>query len=637
MAVQSEPAEQTNREGMRKKDSVLDPLPLNEPIHLPDFIESSTMEELDEIACDWPQALALLPDADFWRSLIDDPDNVRLKAPLQLASKIRSGVPPRLRGIVWQSLTKARSTFLQTVYQQLIQESSPYERVIRRDLPRTFPQLQVFKREDGEAQRRLFRILKAYSLYDAEVGYCQGLGFIIGPLILNMDECSAFCTLVRLMETYELRGMFTEDMAGLHLRLFQFQELAREVCPRVCSHLSKHTVHVEMFAPSWFLSLFAYTMPLGFVLRLLDVVMMEGVETIIRLAIALLQRNQERILQQDDFESLMCVLNGGLFDEKKNKADRPSFLLEDVARLSAVVTRERLVELEQRHRGTVEEDRATEAESDHKIKKFLAWPWSKDSSANSGPKPKATTQNSSDNDGSGLELTSKQLAESQALREQMLGALQKQDNAPLTMLGHRDSAEATVVEAPLTPLSTTPGEPSTMWRHAVLEPLEQQLHDARVTSDTHRDALVALQAEMDILHTDLVVAKTSNAQLAEDNERLRMLVRRMEAEQRELKESLEVHRERAQRSEEMLIRTKVEMLELDEHPPNSNSSSSSSSRQRFSLGGWPNFRGIVSPRQSMQEGRLAVQQAGLHRSRTSPVFVPDEADEVTSRRSGTSS
>ncbi|KAI8321481.1 RabGAP/TBC [Martensiomyces pterosporus] len=261
------------------------------------------MDELDAVTGAWESAMTQLPDGDFWLSVVSDLSGLQKRAPLHLAAKIRAGIPPRIRGVVWQTLTKARSTYLQTVYTQLIKEYSPHERIIRRDLTRTFPKIPVFKREGGEGQQRLFRILKAYSLYDAEVGYCQGLGFIIGPLMMSMGECEAFCVLVRLMETYDLRGMFTEDMAGLHLRLYQFQILAAEIIPDVMAHLEAHGVLPAMYVPAWFLSLFAYTMPLSFVLRAMDVLMAEGApESIMRIGISLLRRNAESILRQEDFE-----------------------------------------------------------------------------------------------------------------------------------------------------------------------------------------------------------------------------------------------------------------------------------------------------------------------------------------------
>ncbi|KAJ1942376.1 hypothetical protein EC988_006507, partial [Linderina pennispora] len=451
---------------------------------LPEFILSSkTMDELDAVTGAWEEALDSLPDGDFWQSVISDLDGLQKRAPLHLAAKVRAGIPARLRGVVWQTLTKARSTYLQTVYSQLVKEPSPHERVIRRDLTRTFPRIPVFKREGGDGQQRLFRILKAYSLYDAEVGYCQGLGFIIGPLILSMGECEAFCVLVRLMETYDLRGMFTEDMAGLHLRLYQFQILAAEIIPDVMHHFEEHGVLPAMYVPAWFLSLFAYTMPLGFVLRAMDVLMAEGApESIMRMGISLLRRNAAALLEQEDFESIMRVLNTGLYDEENCPRDRPGFILQEASQLSSIVTSARLESLEAQYckeSGVVLKGRpSTAAERpaidvtapNRTIMNFLGWPWGNNnsgqnsisSSVASTPHPgttpaaprwklgsigmpgnnnKSALDTPEDQESSGrisprvLELTEAQKLHSQQLREQMLRELQKQENSPATILG----------------------------------------------------------------------------------------------------------------------------------------------------------------------------------------------------------
>ncbi|KAJ2849795.1 hypothetical protein IWW36_002380 [Coemansia brasiliensis] len=543
---------------------------------LPEFIlHSQTMAELDGVTGGWEQELEALPDGEFWRAVLDDAEGLERRAPLHLAAKIRAGIPARVRGAVWQSLTQARSTYLQTVYAQLEQEHSPHERVIRRDLPRTFPKVPVFRQEGGEAQQRLFRILKAYSLYDAEVGYCQGLGFIIGPLIMNMGECEAFCVLVRLMETYDLRGMFTENMAGLHLRLHQFGIMAAEIVPDLMAHLEQLGVLPAMYVPSWFLSLFAYTMPLSFVLRAMDVIMAERApETIMRIGIALLQRNADKLLAQKDFESAMCVLNSGLYSDDCLR-DRPGFVLQEAARLGAVVTAARLDELETSYwreqgveRRSGHQPRAEEPTTHAAVIKFLGWPWSKESTAaRQGASPVSSRSDSSDDGGQlsprVLELTQAQRERSRQLREQILQSLQQQDNAPLTMLGidspqsssttiSSSSSSSDAVE-PVRMSTSSYGPGDSAWREQVLEPLQRQLHDARVTSDTHRDALVALQAEHELLRDELVVAKTSRAELAAQNEQLRMDIRKLETE-----------RLRAQTAEEALVRARLDLAEADE-------------------------------------------------------------------------
>jgi hypothetical protein len=45
-------------------------------------------------------------------------------------------------------------------------------------------------------QAALRRVLRAYSLYDREVGYCQGMNFIAGMFLTFVSEEEAFWLLV---------------------------------------------------------------------------------------------------------------------------------------------------------------------------------------------------------------------------------------------------------------------------------------------------------------------------------------------------------------------------------------------------------------------------------------------------------
>ena len=59
--------------------------------------------------------------------------------------------------------------------------------VIRRDIARTYPEHEFFKEKDGLGQESLFNVMKAYSLHDREVGYCQGSAFIVGLLLMQVN------------------------------------------------------------------------------------------------------------------------------------------------------------------------------------------------------------------------------------------------------------------------------------------------------------------------------------------------------------------------------------------------------------------------------------------------------------------
>ncbi|KAI8975302.1 rab-GTPase-TBC domain-containing protein [Mycotypha africana] len=279
-------------------------------------------------------------DWEFWATLTEDFSAVALKLPHLVSAKLRAGIPPKVRGVIWQAMSQSASLNLETVYGQLVAEHSPYERIIQRDLARTFPGIDMFKQEGGSGQQALQRVLKAYSLYDSLVGYCQGLAFLVGPLLLNMPEQQAFCVFVRLMETYEMRTMFTLNMEGLQLRLYQFSSLLDQILPSLSNYLKANEVNVPMYASQWFLTLFAYAFPMELILRIYDIVFAEGAaETIMRVAIAMLKRSEERILQLTEFEDILDFLSNKLYDAYDND---PSQVISDAVSLSGLITKDKM-------------------------------------------------------------------------------------------------------------------------------------------------------------------------------------------------------------------------------------------------------------------------------------------------------
>lgn len=138
-----------------------------------------------------------MTDLEFYAALVRDYQQTAARLPTLLSRKIRKGIPPPLRGVVWQSMAGARDSMLLEQFDRLSGESSPYEGLIGKDLGRSFPGVEMFRNPEGEGQRMLGRVLKCFSLYDQKIGYCQGLAFLVGPLLMHMAESQAFCVLVR--------------------------------------------------------------------------------------------------------------------------------------------------------------------------------------------------------------------------------------------------------------------------------------------------------------------------------------------------------------------------------------------------------------------------------------------------------
>lgn len=152
----------------------------------------------------------------------------------------------------------------------------------------------------------------------------------------------------RLMENYDLRHCFVPDLSGLHVRIYQFTELLKQHLPVVADHLEDLGVE-PAYVSQWFLSFFAVTCPLPMLFRIYDVIFAEGAsETIMRVALSLMRKNEGRILACTEMEDVMqLLLSRGLWDCYHYNADE---FVQDFVALSDVVTRERMALLEQGYR-----------------------------------------------------------------------------------------------------------------------------------------------------------------------------------------------------------------------------------------------------------------------------------------------
>ena len=103
-----------------------------------------------------------------------------------------------------------------------------------------------------------------------------------------MPEEQAFCVLVKMMYQYDLRSLYKDGFECLYMRLYQLNRLMEEQLPQLWQHLSDNNVESHMFASQWFLTVFTARFPLYLVFHILDVFLLQGVETLFQVALALL-------------------------------------------------------------------------------------------------------------------------------------------------------------------------------------------------------------------------------------------------------------------------------------------------------------------------------------------------------------
>lgn len=118
-----------------------------------------------------------------------------------------------LRGDIWKFLCRVERTkasFSSTLYSKFLEQKQPeIDAKIERDIHRTCPDTEEFQEAASTGENKLFNILKAYSQYDQEVGYVQGMNYV-GYLLLKCvtDEEDAFWCLVFVMQERGWREIF---------------------------------------------------------------------------------------------------------------------------------------------------------------------------------------------------------------------------------------------------------------------------------------------------------------------------------------------------------------------------------------------------------------------------------------------
>ena len=88
----------------------------------------------------------------------------------------------------------------------------------------------------GIGQLELKRVLMTFSKYDINLGYVQGMNFIIGALLYHCPEDVAFWLFVSLIEDHEMREVYLTNFPGLHKHTRIIDVLLFDNCGTLYQH-----------------------------------------------------------------------------------------------------------------------------------------------------------------------------------------------------------------------------------------------------------------------------------------------------------------------------------------------------------------------------------------------------------------
>ncbi|XP_052645883.1 USP6 N-terminal-like protein isoform X1 [Harpia harpyja] len=218
--------------------------------------------------------------------------------------RIYKGIPLQFRGQVWSLLLDVpkMKEEMKDTYNKLkcqARGSSPDIRQIDLDVNRTYRDHIMFRDRYGVKQQSLFHVLAAYSIYNTEVGYCQGMSQITALLLMYMNEEDAFWALVKLLSgpKHAMHGFFIPGFP----KLLRFQEhhdkILKKFLSKLKQHLDSQDMSTSFYTTKWFFQCFLDRTPFTLSLRIWDIYILEGERILTAMSYTILKLHRKHLMK----------------------------------------------------------------------------------------------------------------------------------------------------------------------------------------------------------------------------------------------------------------------------------------------------------------------------------------------------
>ncbi|XP_025417450.1 TBC1 domain family member 30-like isoform X2 [Sipha flava] len=262
-----------------------------------------------------------------------DSDFEQWQSAMKMVARLPDGVPHEFRNTLWLTLAekylKSRNVEWAKVERFCFNDTTnPDDEElgvqIVKDLHRTGCSL--FCGSSGlENQALLKRVLLGFARWNKAVGYCQGFNMLAALIlqVMEKNESDALKVMIYLIEGVLPEGYFANNLRGLSVDMAVFRDLLRVRLQNLSRHLDRLQTEskdsgtsyepplTNVFTMQWFLTLFCNCLPQRTVLRVWDLIFLEGSTVLLKTALAIWDALSDRIMtvtSADEFYSIMAVL-----------------------------------------------------------------------------------------------------------------------------------------------------------------------------------------------------------------------------------------------------------------------------------------------------------------------------------------
>lgn len=257
--------------------------------------------------------------AQKWLKMVNNWNKFVLANKEKLQRRIYKGIPDKLRREIWMKMLKVDSqmetnkgdsaTGQPSMYNKMLQLGYKYSTEIRQidnDINRCFRDHESFTLRYSTKQQQLFNVLVAYSMYNMELGYCQGMSTITAVLLIYLNEEEAFWALNTLMidKKYAMHGLYIVGFPKLMRFLAHHDRVLTKFLPRLKKFLDKHNLDSVLYCLKWFFVIFVERIPFSLCLRIWDIYFLEGERVLTATAYTIMKLHANKLLKFKDMDSI---------------------------------------------------------------------------------------------------------------------------------------------------------------------------------------------------------------------------------------------------------------------------------------------------------------------------------------------
>ncbi|XP_009672661.2 USP6 N-terminal-like protein [Struthio camelus] len=218
--------------------------------------------------------------------------------------RVYKGIPLQVRGQVWSLLLDVEKMKKENEgkYEKMKEQAKSFSSEVKQidlDVNRTFRNHIMFRDRYGVKQQALFHVLSAYSVYNTEVSYCQGMSQIAAILLMYLNEEDAFWALAQLLtnQRHAMHGFFIPGFPKLQRFQAHHEQILSKLFPKLKKHMDKEQMTTGIYTTKWFLQCFIDRTPFTLTLRLWDIYILEGERVLTAMAYTILKLHKKRLLK----------------------------------------------------------------------------------------------------------------------------------------------------------------------------------------------------------------------------------------------------------------------------------------------------------------------------------------------------